>query len=126
MRELLKHNPNVNAISTKYHDAGLTPIMLVVPHMQQMFAPKEEFLEIVEELILNGADTNFRNSTFDTPLSMAIEYEQVEMVKILLKNGCNTNAKAKMFDVDEDCTAFESSLCLGNTNILKMLALHES
>ena len=129
VRELLKHNPNVNAIATKYHDIELTPLMLVVdglPHVQQQISPKEEFLEIVEELILHGANTNFRNSTYHTPLSIAIERGQVEMVNTLLKNGCNINAKAKMFDVNEDCTAFESSLYFGNTNILKMLALHES
>ena len=49
VQELLKHNPNVNAIATKYHDIRFTPIMLAI---------REDYLEIVEELLKYGANTN--------------------------------------------------------------------
>ena len=117
VRELLKHNPNVNANATKCRNMRLTPLM---------FAAMKGFSEIVEELLLHGADINFSGSFLGNALNIAIEKGHVEMVKTLLKNGCNTNAKSKMFDKNEAYTAFESSLYLGYTDMLKMLAFHKN
>ena len=117
VQELLKHNPNVNAIATYYHDTRFTPIMLAL---------KWGFSEIMEELLAHGAYIDFNDSFMNSSLNMAIERRNFEMVRLLLKNGCSTNTKAKMFDRNEDCTAFESSLYLGHIDMLKMLVFHKT
>ena len=83
-------------------------------------------LEIVEALLLHGADVNFSDSVNGNSLNLAVRKGHLKIAKTLLKNGCNTNTKEKMFDGNEDCTAFESSLHLGNTDMLKVLAFNEN
>ena len=117
VQELLKHNPNVNAIAFREMHGERSPLM---------FAVMKGNGDIVEELLAHGADIDFSDSLLGNSLNIAIEMGHVEMVKVLLKNGCSTNTKAKMFDENEYFTAFESSLYLGYTDILKMLAFHKT
>ena len=117
VQELLKHKPDVNAIASRQWHGERTPLT---------FAVMKGSLEIVEALLLHGADVNFSDSVNGNSLNLAVRKGHLKIAKTLLKNGCNTNTKEKMFDENEDCTAFESSLHLGNTDMLKVLAFNEN
>jgi hypothetical protein len=47
----------------------------------------------VEGLLSNGADINERSDTGNTPLNMAVMYDQKEMVNFLVGKGADVNAK---------------------------------
>jgi ankyrin repeat protein len=47
----------------------------------------------VEMLLSSGADINERRDTGDTPLTMAVLYDQKEMVNFLVAKGSDVNAK---------------------------------
>ena len=91
-----------------------------------MFAVQNGSIEIVEELLKHGADTNICDPKFGSALHLGIEYEQV--VKTLLKNGCNTKVRAKLtYDVDLlNCTPFELALDMESIDVAKMIAYHET
>jgi ankyrin repeat protein len=52
---------------------------------------KNGYLEIVELLLKNGADTNKSTKYGETPLSIACKYGHLEIVELLLKNGADVN-----------------------------------
>jgi ankyrin repeat protein len=51
--------------------------------------------KLVGHMIKKGADINFHDEHRDTPLHMAVRYENEEMVKLLLKEGADVNLKNK-------------------------------
>ena len=51
--------------------------------------------EIVELLILNGADVNAMNNDGDTPLDFAIKFKNTETTELLHKHGAKTVEELK-------------------------------
>ena len=133
VQELLKYEPNINAVTQGARMEAWTPLMCA--------AFKGHF-KIVEELMKHGADIDFSDPKYGSAMHLAMESEQVakalelpmeneheQIVKILLKNGCNTKVRAKLTfdDVDlPDFTPFEMALDMESIDIVKMIAYHET
>ncbi|MDP6679982.1 MAG: ankyrin repeat domain-containing protein, partial [Verrucomicrobiota bacterium] len=67
-------------------NTGMTPLHWVA------FGGKNE---IVELLILNGADVNAMNNDGDTPLDFAIKFKNTETTELLRKHGAKTVEELK-------------------------------
>ena len=72
--------------------------------------------KMIQFLLEQGADVNYRNSFGKTVLYYAIELDDIELVKILLENGANINntyidAKTKNEIAWSDKFPFYQSLC---------------
>jgi ankyrin repeat protein len=73
-------------------------------------------LEIVQALLVAGADVNARQAGDFTPLHGAAENGQVEMVKLLLGHGADISARS-----DSGQTAREIGQAKGNQEIVELL-----
>ena len=56
------------------------------------FASKNGYSTIVENLIKNGVVVDSKGKLNQTPLNLALQYENLEMAKILIQNGANVNS----------------------------------
>jgi ankyrin repeat protein len=70
------------------------------------YAAGEDYMEIVELLIANGADVNVKGENGWTPLHEAVREDQKEVVKLLITKGAGVNPKTNSgetpLDVAED------------------------
>ncbi len=102
-----KANPNIQAndgstalsFALQNNNKGLISLLIKsdaykLPKLDKMnemwdgiCAQGNEATELVEVLIKNGADINFRSSNGNTPLITAANYGHLEIVEILIKNG---------------------------------------
>jgi ankyrin repeat protein len=53
---------------------------------------------VIEYLLLNGADPDYKNKFGYTPLMLAVMYKNLEAAHTLTKNGCDINATDKYGD----------------------------
>ena len=78
-KELLKHNPDVNSVCVE--DNGLeTPLM---------YAAEAGHSHVVEELLMHGADIDFKDANLGTALHLAVQCKNknIDTVNTLLKYG---------------------------------------
>lgn len=77
-------------------------------------------LNVVEELLLSGADINAHDAHTQTPLSAAAANGHIEIVRKLLDHGAS-----KDFAGEYWAPALHSAAYLGHTTIVEMLLTHE-
>ena len=73
--------------------------------------------QIVEALILIGANINIKHSDVYFPIHKAVIKNQIAIVEILLRNGANIEAKCKNFSETPICYAIQ----YGFTEMVKVL-----
>jgi len=77
-------------------------------------------LDIVELLLVKGADANVRNNKGRTPLNIVVDwYGNLEIVELLLSKGADINAKDK-----NGKTALSYAVENGHTEIVELLRKH--
>lgn len=75
-------------------------------------------LDIAQILINNGADINVKNSEGKTPLSIAIDNNNVDMVRLLLNHGAKIN---EITDRYTGRTEFFSAMRVGSISLVELL-----
>ena len=79
-------------------------------------------VDLVKLLLSYGALVNayylFNEDDHETPLQMAIKYQNLEIIKLLLENGANPNHSSEFKD---RYPAIDQALETGNAEIIKML-----
>lgn len=105
---LLANGADVNARVTEGNNAGETPLTLAV----QPYHHKE----MLELLLMHGADPNVMLSWGMTPLHHAIEQDVPYDVELLLANGADPNAKGMNWQ-----SPVHTAVLHGRTRILKIL-----
>ena len=80
---------------------------------------KNNDLELVKDLVQQGADVNVRDNDSWTPLIRASWNDNLEIVKYLVENGADINAKNK-----EGNTALKWASYHGELEIVKLLVEH--
>jgi ankyrin repeat protein len=81
-----------------------------------IYAAEKGKTEIARLLIENGANLNFANKNGDTPLTLAIWYENADIAKMLIEKGANVNMLTK-----NGSTALILAATKGNSGIIKLL-----
>jgi len=80
-------------------------------------AAKEGHVEVIKQLIANGADINAKEpDNGSTPLIIAVAYGQNDAASVLIENGAKINAKN-----NDGSTALHSAAFLGHAAIVKLL-----
>lgn len=79
LKEILKYKDMRDLINS---DCGLFPLSV---------ACKNNYMDIYDILLENGADVNFTNSEGTTALMAAVQYHQLDMVRRLLADGADPN-----------------------------------
>ena len=110
VQELLKHNPEIDAVSKASH--GTTPLQAAA------FVGN---VKIFEELMKHGANIDHLDFSKMSVLTYAVFGSNVHIVKKLLNHGCKTNVR----DTQYRLTEIEAALDVESYDIFKMLAFHE-
>ncbi|CAD6198096.1 unnamed protein product [Caenorhabditis auriculariae] len=98
-------------------DAGADVACEVEGRTALMRAAKNDYVDVVSDLITYGAPVNYRSSGLDaTALSLACAEGNTEVVRVLLKNGADPHIENK----DKTTCLFESARN-GNTDVMKIL-----
>ncbi|XP_071113385.1 ankyrin repeat, PH and SEC7 domain containing protein secG-like isoform X1 [Haliotis cracherodii] len=76
--------------------------------------------DCINDLLLAGADVNFLDSEFRTPLWYAVSNWRLEVVKILLKANSQVDTYQCHNDIPEDACPVRLAITKGNSAVLKM------
>ncbi len=87
VRYLIEHG----ASTTERPSATSSPLLKAVRNRIDNEDELEKLKEVVEDLVSNGADINFRNRKKQTPLMLAARSGKVSIVRLLLDKGANIN-----------------------------------
>ena len=108
VQELLKHNPEIDAVSTAHY---ITPLQI---------SAYRGNVKTVELLLKHGANIDHLDFNKGSVLSYGVNRGDAVIVKTLLDNGCKTNVR----NTHDELTEIEVALKQGLKDIMKMLALH--